>query len=312
MKKGSKIYVAGHAGLLGSAVVRKLNKDGFDNIRVVAHSELDLTDSKQVKDFFAKETPEYVFLAAGITGGILANSTYPADFFHKNIAIQDNVFEAAKKYGVKNLVFYGSSCMYPKICPSQIKEEMLLTGHVEETSEAYAAAKIAGIYACRAYNRQAKSNIFIALVPNSLYGINDNYDPKNSHVISSFITKFHKAKTENAKSVELWGTGTPRREFLFCDDAAEASVFAVMNADKLENKHYNVGSGSDNTIKELASMIAGEIGYEGEIIWDTSRPDGSPRKLLDSSRFRDLGWAPKTMLKEGIRSAYNAFKGAQA
>ncbi len=310
MEKDSKIFVAGHMGLLGSAIVRKLKKEGFSNLLLNTHSELDLTDADKVSGLFKNESPEYVFLAAGVTGGILANLTYPADFFHVNISIQDNVFEAAKKYGVKNLVFYGSSCMYPKICPQPMKEEALLSGHVEPTSEAYAAAKLAGIFACRAYNNQAKKNIFIALVPNSLYGINDNYDPQNSHVISSLISKFHKAKNENAKTVELWGTGSPRREFLYCDDAAEASVFAIENADKLENKHYNVGSGADNSIKELANIIADEVGYKGEIIWDISRPDGSPRKLLDSSRFCALGWAPKIKLKDGIKLAYNAFKEA--
>jgi len=291
--------------------MKKLTSEGYSNIVTRTHRELDLMQAQKVTDFFDKERPEFVFLAAGMTGGILANSTYPADFFHRNISIQDNVFEAAKKYGVDNLVFYGSSCMYPKICPQPMKEEYLFTGHTEPTSEAYAAAKIAGIYACRAYNKQAGRNIFIALVPNSLYGINDSHDPQNSHVISSMMAKFSKAAKENAKTVELWGTGTPRREFLFSDDAAKASVFAVKNADKLENSHYNIGPGSDHTIKELAGLIAAEAGFKGSIVWDSSRPDGTPRKLLDSSRFRALGWVPETMLKEGIKAAYKAYIEAQ-
>ncbi len=304
MHKDARIYVAGHTGLLGSALVRKLKTDGYRNIITRIHKELDLTNQLSVYDFFKNERPEYVFLAAGLVGGIMANKTYPATFFHTNIAIQDNVFEAATRSEVKHLVFYGSSCMYPKNCPQPIKEEYLMTGEIEDTSEGYAIAKTAGILACKTYNNQFKNNRFIALLPNSMYGPNDHFDLENSHVLSALIRKFHDAKTKGDKKVILWGTGNPQREFIFHDDVAEASIFAMKNADNLRNVHYNIGSGVDFSIKELAQMISEIIGFEGEIEWDTTKPDGTLRKLLDSSRFLRLGWCPVTDIKKGIKITY--------
>ena len=294
MHKDARIYVAGHRGLLGSVIVRKLKTDGYRNIITRTHKELNLTNQQSTNDFFQKEQPEYVFLAAGRVGGIMANKTYPATFLHTNIAIQDNVFEAATKTEVRHLVFYGSSCMYPKNCPQPIKEEYLMTGEIEDTSEGYAIAKIAGILACKTYNNQFKNNRFIALLPNSMYGPNDHFDLENSHVLSALIRKFHDAKTNEEKKVILWGSGIPKREFIFHEDVAEASLFAMKNADKLQNMHYNIGSGIDYSIKELAQMISEIVGFKGEIEWDTTKPDGTLRKLLDSSRFLQLGWRPVT------------------
>ncbi|MBI4823521.1 MAG: GDP-L-fucose synthase [Nitrospirae bacterium] len=304
MFKDSRIFVAGHKGLLGSALLKKLSQEGYQNIVTANHDLLDLTDSKAVDGFFKKEMPEYVFLSAGLTGGIIANKTYPADFMHINIAIQDSVFQSAERYGVRHLIFYGSSCVYPKDCPQPIKEEYLLTGHVEETSEAYAGAKIAGLIACRAYNNQYGTKRFIALLPNSMFGPNDNFDPESSHVMSALIRKLHSAKTEKKDKVVLWGSGTPRREFLFSEDVADASVFAMKNADRLENKHYNIGTGMDYSIQELAGIISGIVGFKGEILWDRTKPDGTPRKLLDNSRFSSLGWRPSTSIEDGIRATY--------
>lgn len=304
MFKDSRIYVAGHAGLLGSALVKKLKSKGYNDIITKTHNELNLTNQDAVDCFFKKEQPEYVFLAAGLTGGIVANKTYPANFLHTNIAIQDNVFQSARKYDVKNLIFYGSSCVYPKNCPQPIKEEYLLTGKIEETSEAYAIAKTAGIIACKSYNDQFKTNCFIALIPNSMYGPNDNFDLENSHVLSALIRKFHEAKSEGKEKVTLWGSGNPRREFIFSEDAAEASVFAMNNVEKLQNTHYNVGTGVDYSIKELAGIISKVVGYKGEIEWDITKPDGAPRKLLDSSRFFSLGWKPSTDIEDGIKITY--------
>jgi GDP-L-fucose synthase len=301
MDKKSRIYVAGHSGLLGSSLLRALSSEGYSGIIVRTRDELDLLDEKAVNDFFDEERPEYVFLAAGLTGGIIANKTYPADFFRTNISIQNNVFEAAHKYNVKNLVFYGSSCMYPKDSPQPMKEEYILTGRIEETNEAYALSKIAGVIACRAYNSQHNNQRFIALVPNSMFGPRDNFDPVNSHVLSALIGKFHKARTAGSREVVLWGSGKPRREFVFVDDVAEASIFAVRNAGRLGNRHYNVGVGKDYSISELAQLIAGIIGFEGEIVWDRTKPDGVGRKLLDSSRFRKMGWEPGTSLKDGLK-----------
>lgn len=303
----SKIYVAGHNGLLGTALLKKLMEGGYSNIITRTHAELDLTSQTAVDEFFKSEQPEYVFMAAGLTGGIVANKTYPATFLHTNISMQDNVFEAAHKYNVKHLIFYGSSCVYPKNAPQPMREEYLLTGEIEETSEAYAAAKIAGIIACRSYNRQYKTNRFIALVPNSMYGPNDNFDLENSHVLSALIRRLHDAKTESTDKVVLWGSGNPRREFVFSEDVADASIFAMENADQLENRHYNVGSGTDCSIKELSGLIAGIVGFEGQIEWDTNRSDGALRKLLDSKRFLGLGWRPKTSLEEGLKKTYDWF-----
>lgn len=307
MNTDSKIYVAGHTGLLGSALMRKLEANSYRNIAVKTHQELDLTQQQAVLDFFADEKPEYVFLAAGKVGGIVANKTYRADFLHINIAIQDNVFEAANSFGIKNLVFYGSSCTYPKNCEQPMKEEHLLSGPIEETSEAYAAAKITGIIACKSYNIQYQTNRFIAVVPNSIYGPHDNFDPENSHVLSALISKFHKAKIEGALRVELWGSGSPLREFIFSEDVADASIYAVKHSDKLENRHYNIGTGVDYSIKELANKIKNLTDFQGDIFWDYSKLDGTPRKLLCSSKFLSTGWKPLFSLDEGLKKTYEWF-----
>jgi len=307
MFNDSKIYVAGHLGLLGSALVKSLKAGGYNNLVVRTHKELDLTNSDKVNEFFQEENPGYVFLAAGLTGGIFASRNYPATFMSVNITIQNNVFIAAQKFSVKHLVFYGSSCVYPRQCPQPIKEDYLLTGELEKTSDAYAIAKISGIKACEAYNNQYKNNIFIALVPNSMYGPNDNFDPVTSHVLSGLIGKLHYAKMENKDSVTLWGSGKPMREFVFSEDVARASIFAVNNLAKLENKHYNVGSGFDISIMDLAYMIAGVVGYTGKISWDTDKPDGVFRKFLDSEKFFKLGWKPLIKLEEGIKNTYKWF-----
>ncbi|MFQ5736970.1 MAG: GDP-L-fucose synthase family protein, partial [Thermodesulfobacteriota bacterium] len=269
-------------------------------------SELDLTDARAVDRFFKSVRPQYVFLAAGLTGGIVANRTYPADFMHVNISIQDNLFQSALKYDARRLVFYGSSCMYPRECSQPIKEDALFSGPIEETSEAYATAKLAGVVACRGYNAQYGGGRFIALVPNSIYGPHDNFDAESSHVLSALIRRFHQAHIEDSPSVTLWGSGEPRREFVFSRDAARASIFAAMEA-KLENRHYNVGTGTDCSIKELAAQIAGVVGFKGTILWDRTKLDGTPRKLLDSTDFRELGWEPRTGFEEGIRQTYDWF-----
>jgi GDP-L-fucose synthase len=300
MFKDSRIYLAGHTGLLGSALQKSLKRDGYQNIITRTHEQLDLTRQKEVEDFFKKEKPEYVFLAAGLTGGIGANQAYPERFLHINIAIQDNVFQASDESGVSHLIFYGSSCVYPKDVSQPIKEEYLFSGPLEETSLAYAAAKIAGLTACKAYNIKAKANRFIALVPNTMYGPNDNFELSQAHVLSALIKKFYQAKVKKEDKVLLWGSGSPRREFIFCEDVASASIFAAVNAKKLENSHYNVGTGQDYSIAELARMIAGIVGFDGEIAWDKTKPDGTLRKLLDSSKFLALGWRPATSLEEGL------------
>lgn len=307
MDKDARIYVAGHTGLLGSAIVKRLTHSGYLNIITRTHLELDLTDQQAVYDFFKREKPEYVFLAAALVGGIMANKTSPATFLHTNIAIQDNVFEAATKNEVRNLVFYGSSCMYPKYCPQPIKEEYFMTGEIEDTSEGYAIAKMAGIIACKSYNTQFQNNRFIALIPNSMYGPNDHFDLENSHVLSALIRKFHDAKIQGEKTVTLWGSGTPKREFIFHEDVAEASIFAMYNADKLQNMHYNIGFGVEFSIKELAQIISKIVGFYGEITWDITKPDGTPRKLFDSSRFLQLGWRPSTEIEAGIKKTYEWF-----
>ena len=308
MYKDSKIYVAGHTGLLGSALIKKLNEYGYKHIITRFHAELDLTNKEAVFDFFFTERPEYIFLAAGKVGGIISNKTYPADYFQINISIQDAVFEAAVEYDVKQLIFYGSSCIYPKFSPQPIKEQHLFTAPIEETSEAYATAKIAGIIACRAYNQQYKTNRFIALVPNSMYGPGDNFDLENCHVLSALIRRFHEAKINNAGSVTLLGSGKVRREFICSEDVAEASLFVMQHVNQLENKHYNVGTGQDYSIEELATNITKIIGYEGKVLWDTSKPDGTPRKLLDSSRLLSLGWKPVVGLEDGLRRMYRWFQ----
>ncbi len=307
----SKIYVAGHTGLLGSALMKKLKAGGFVNVVTKKHSELDLTQQQAVDDFFRHEQPEYVFMAAALTGGIVGNRTFPATFLHTNFAIQDNLFEAAHKYGVKHFFYYASSCTYPKESRQPIKEEYLMTGAIEETSEAYAIAKIAGIIACKSYNNQFKTKRFVALLPNSMYGPNDHFEYENNHVIPAMITKFHDAKMAKADKMVLWGSGTPRREFIFSEDVADASLFAMMNADRLENSHYNIGTGIDCTTKELATRIAEVVGFKGDILWDTSKPDGPKRKLFDSSRFLGLGWKPSVTLEQGLEATYKWYLNSQ-
>lgn len=357
MFKNSKIYIVGHNGLLGSALLKQLESEGYSNIIKKTHEELDLTNQKAVNDFFQKERPEYVFLAAGLTGGIVANNTYPATFLHTNIAIQDNVFQSSQKYKVKHLVFYGSSCTYPKNCSQPIKEEYLHTGKLEETSEAYAIAKIAGITACKAYNNQFKTNRFIALIPSSMYGPNDNFDLENSHVISALIRKMHLGKclhnhdfgairkdlrkrsnliqdvmllndkeiitvlskhgikidstgrSSPSTIVEIWGSGNPRREFISSGDVANASIFVMRNAERLQNMHYNVGTGIDYSIKELAEIIARIVGFNGKVTYDVTKPDGVQRKLLDSSKLRSLRWKHKISFEEGIKKTYEWYIG---
>lgn len=307
MYKQSRIYVAGHSGLLGSALLRVLNEAGYKNIIIVPHQHLDLTDRDAVFDHFSQSRPEYVFLAAGKVGGIASNKTFPADYLHVNLAIQDNIFEAACKFEVKNVVFYASSCTYPKLCHQPIKEDYLLTGGIEPTSQGYAAAKIAGLFACRSYNCQYDNRRFIALLPNSMYGPFDNFNLENSHVLSALIRRFYEANLNDVDKVTLWGSGEVRREFVFSDDVARASVFAIKNADTLENRHYNVGSSVDHSIKELAEKIAEIAGYSGGIEWDTSKQDGTPRKLLDSDSFRRLGWMPEMDFEHGLKLTYDWF-----
>jgi GDP-L-fucose synthase len=304
MDKDSKIYVAGHTGLVGSAIVRNLQSKGYTNIITRTHKELDLTNQEAVRNFFEEERPEYVFLAAAKVGGIRANSTYPADFIYENLMIECNVIKAAHDYKVKKLLFLGSSCIYPKMAPQPIKEEYLLSGYLEPTNEAYAIAKIAGLKMCQYFKRQYGDN-FISCMPTNVYGPNDNFDLENSHVIPALIRKFHEAKIENKPYVEIWGTGTPRREFLYVDDLADACVFLMENYDGEET--VNVGTGKDVTIRELAEIISKVVGYKGELKFDTSKPDGTPRKLLDVSKLNELGWKYKVELVDGIKKTYEWF-----
>lgn len=312
MEKNAKIYVAGHRGLAGSAILRRLQSEGYNNLLLRTHKELDLEIQKDVHDFFDRERPEYVFLAAAKVGGILANNIYPADFIYKNLIMETNVIHAAYRFGIKKLIFLGSSCIYPKYAPQPMKEEHLLTGELEPTNEPYAIAKIAGIKMCQSYNRQYGTN-FISLMPTNLYGPNDNFDLETSHVLPALIRKFHEAKVSGAESVTVWGSGKPYREFLYVDDLANASLF-IMNlpqnvfssllTDHTSPALINIGTGEDLTIKELAEMIKKIVGFEGGIIWDTTKPDGTPRKLLDVSKIKKLGWEPRTSLEEGIRKTY--------
>jgi GDP-L-fucose synthase len=313
MDKNSKIYLAGHTGLVGSALHRKLQEQGFNNIVFRTHQDLDLLDQHAVEFFFVKEKPEYVFLAAAKVGGIVANNTYPADFIYSNLLIQSNVIHHAYKSGVKKLLFLGSSCIYPKNSSQPMKEEYLLSGYLEPTNEPYAVAKIAGIKMCQSYNRQYGTN-FIAIMPTNLYGPNDNFDLETSHVLPALIRKFHEAKIQNKPEVQLWGKGLPRREFLHVDDMAEACIFLMQhfNPTKEQNARgemfKNVGVGSDITVKELADLIKEATDYGGEIKWDKSRPDGVFQKLLDSSKINRLGWKSNINLKDGIQSTYKWYK----
>jgi len=309
MKLHSKIYLAGHCGMVGSALKRKLESKGYTNLITRNHSELDLTNQQAVNNFFEAERPEYVFLAAAKVGGILANSTYPAEFIYENIMIEVNVIHAAYTYGVKKLLFLGSSCIYPLLAPQPLKEEYLLTGELEVTNEAYAVAKIAGIRMCKHYNRQYGTN-FISVMPTNLYGPGDNYDPVTSHVMAALIRKFHEAKVDNAQQVVVWGTGVPRREFMHVDDMADACVYLMENYDAEDvGEFVNIGVGEDLTIRELAELIRDIVGYEGEIVYDTSKPDGTPQKLLDVSRSHGLGWSAGISLKNGIEQSYEWYVG---
>ncbi len=304
MQKTSRIFIAGHKGLVGSAIVRCLRTEGYENLILRGRSELDLTSRPAVDSFFASEQPEYVFLAAAKVGGILANSTYPADFLRDNLAIQLNVVDAAHRNGVKKLEFLGSSCIYPKLAPQPMHEEYLLTGELEPTNEWYAVAKIAGIKLCQAYRAQYGFRA-ISLMPTNLYGPGDNFDLKNSHVLPALLRKFHEAKVEGRSEVTIWGTGTPRREFLHVDDLAAASVFLMQHYD--EPGIVNVGTGKDVTISELARLVADIVSFDGQLLFDSSKPDGTPRKLLDVTRLHNLGWHHRTPLQEGVRSTYEWF-----
>lgn len=305
MKKNSKIYVAGHRGLVGSAIVRELERQGYSNILKRTRAELDLLDQSATESFFAKEKPEYVFCAAAKVGGIWANKNKKAEFIYQNLQVQNNLIHNAYKYKAKKLLFLGSSCIYPRQSPQPIKEEYLLTGPLEETNDAYAVAKIAGITMCQSYNQQYGTN-FISVMPTNLYGINDNFDLESAHVLPSLLRKFHEAKINKSPKVEVWGTGSPMREFLFVDDLASAVVFLMKNYDGSEI--LNIGTGEDCTIKELADMIKEVVGYKGEIYWNTEKPDGTPRKLLDVSKLNKLGWKYKTDFKTGLKKTYNWYK----
>ena len=304
MDKDSKIYVAGHRGLVGSAIVRRLDLDGYSNIIVRTHAELDLTNQQAVNEFFDVERPDCVFLAAAKVGGIMANSTYPANFIYENLMIEANVIHAAYTCGVKKLLFLGSSCIYPKLAPQPLKEEYLLTGELECTNEAYAIAKIAGIRMCKHYNEQYGVN-FMSVMPTNLYGPNDNFDLATSHVLPALIRKFHEAKVNHEPEVTIWGTGSPRREFLHVDDMADACVYLMQNFDAADvGEFVNIGVGEDISIRELAELISGVVGFEGEIRYDTSKPDGTPQKLLDVERMAGLGWKAKVGLRDGIEGVY--------
>ena len=304
MNKDAKIYVAVHRGLVGSAIVINLQNNVYTNIIYRTHKELDLTNQEAVRTFFQEEKPEYVFLAAAKVGGIHANNTYPADFIYDNLMIQNNVIKAAHDFEVKKLLFLGSTCIYPKMAPQPIKEEYLLTGALEETNEAYAVAKIAGLEMCKFFKRQYGDN-FISCMPTNLYGPNDNFDLKNSHVLPALIRKFHEAKVNNSEVVEVWGTGTPLREFLYVDDMADACVFLMENYDG--EQHVNIGTGEEVSIRELAETIKEVVGFEGELVFNTDMPDGTPRKLTTVDKLHGLGWKHKVSLNEGIKLAYNWF-----
>ena len=314
MNKDNYIYIAGHTGMVGSAIVRKLKQVGCDNLLIRTHQQLDLMNQKTVSDFFEKEKPEYVFLAAGKVGGIHANHTYPADFIYQNLMIQSNIINAAYKNNIQKLLFLGSSCIYPRAVKQPIREDALLTGRPDPTNEPYALAKIAGIKLCESYNRQHNTD-YRSVMPTNLYGPGDNYDPVNGHVIPALIYRFHEAKLNNTPSVIVWGTGTPKREFLYVDDMAEASI-RVMNLDKSTYNmhtqtmlsHINVGCGYEITIRELAETVAKVTSYEGNITFDSSKLNGSPRKLIDSSCLNAIGWHARVELEEGLRRTYNDFQ----
>ncbi|WP_290756509.1 MULTISPECIES: GDP-L-fucose synthase [unclassified Exiguobacterium] len=304
MNKDAKIYIAGHRGLVGSAIHRKLMKDGYMNLVVRTSKELDLRDKEQVDRFFKEEKPEFVFVAAAKVGGIVANNEFPADFIRDNLMIQTNVIDASYRNQVEKLLFLGSTCIYPKLAPQPLKEEYLLTGPLEPTNDAYALAKIAGIKMCQSYNKQYGTN-YISAMPTNLYGENDNFDLQSSHVMPALIRKFHEAKLSNQSSVEVWGTGTPKREFLYSDDLADACVYLMNHYN--EDEIINIGVGEDVSIKELAETVQRVVGFEGELKFDTTKPDGTPRKLVDTTKINQLGWTAKVELEDGIRKAYDWF-----
>ncbi|WP_284637737.1 GDP-L-fucose synthase family protein [Paenibacillus silviterrae] len=305
MKRHEKIYIAGHKGLVGSAIRRRLEQLGYENMVYYSSNQLDLLDQKAVDTFFKKEKPDYVFLAAAKVGGIYANSTYPAEFIYKNLVIQSNVIDASHRYGVKKLLFLGSSCIYPKFSPQPMKEQYLLTGQLEPTNEPYAIAKIAGIKMCEAYNRQHNTN-FICVMPTNLYGPNDNFDILHSHVVPALIRKFHEAKLQKQKVVEVWGTGSPKREFLFVDDLAEACIYLMNNFDYGDiGPFINIGTGKELSIKELSQKVKDIINFTGDLEFNNQKPDGAPRKLLDVSKMNALGWSAKTSLEEGLTITYH-------
>ena len=304
MEKNSKIYVAGHRGLVGSALVRNLKAKGYTNVIGRTSKELNLTIQADVNKFFEEEKPDYVILAAARVGGIHANNTYPAEFIYNNLMIQSNVIKAAHDYGVKKLLFLGSTCIYPKLAPQPIKEEYLLTGALEETNEAYAVAKIAGLEMCKFFKRQYGDN-FISCMPTNLYGPNDNFDLQSSHVLPALIRKFHEAKVNNQPTVEVWGTGTPLREFIYVDDMADACIFLMENYDG--EQHVNIGTGEEVSIRQLAETVKEVVGFEGELVFNTNMPDGTPRKLTVVDKLHGLGWKHKVSLNEGIKLAYNWF-----
>lgn len=305
MDRNAKIYVAGHKGLVGSAIVRNLKKRGYKNIITRTHGELDLKNQKTVEEFWRDEEPEYVYLAAAKVGGILANDQYPADFIYENLMIQNNVIKAAHDFNAKKLLFLGSTCIYPKNAPQPIKEEYLLSGFLEPTNEAYAIAKIAGLEMCKFFKRQYGDN-FISCMPTNLYGPYDNFDLKSSHVLPALIRKFHEAKEEGKPSVEVWGTGTPLREFLHVDDMADACIFLMENYNGEE--HVNIGTGEEVSIKQLAETVKEIIGYKGELLFNSDKPDGTPRKLTDITKLHELGWKHSINLREGIEDSYKWFK----
>jgi GDP-L-fucose synthase len=306
MEKSAKIYVAGHRGMVGSAIVRELKNLGYENVLVRTSAELDLRNQAAVEAFYAAEKPEYVFVSAAKVGGILANNTYRAEFLYDNLSIQNNLIHFAHVYGVKKLLFLGSSCIYPKLAPQPLKEDYLLSGLLEPTNEPYAIAKITGIKMCEAYRDQYGCN-FISAMPTNMYGPNDNYHPENSHVLPALIRKFHEAKVSGSDFVTIWGDGSPFREFLYADDLANALVYLMLNYN--EKEFVNVGFGDEIAIKDLALMIQKVVGFEGRLMFDTSKPNGTPRKLMDSSRLFATGWKPKTQLEEGIKLAYQDFVG---
>ncbi len=324
MQREDKIYVAGHRGLAGSALLRRLEAGGHSNLLTRTHAELDLTDQAAVKRFFESERPEHVLLAAAKVGGIYANNAYPADFIFQNLAIQNNVIEAAWRMGVKRLLFLGSSCIYPRDCPQPMKEAYLLSGPLEPTNQPYALAKIAGIELCRAFNRQHHTR-FLAVMPTNLYGPGDNYDVQNSHVLPALIRKMHEAKTRGDREVSIWGTGSPRREFLYSDDMANACILlmqlpdaefdALVNPEPADSRlppMINIGCGEDLSVSELAETVAAIIGFDGKLAFDPTKPDGTPRKLLDVTRIFSYGWRPQVKLRDGIRLAYEAYLGSMA